>query len=77
MGEASAGGLYGDTLEVSVLSVPSPPQLMTRSLSFPLLTSDVTPCPVWVLQAMADTIFGSGNDQWVCPNDRQLALRAK
>uniref|UniRef100_A0A2K6NVX2 Rab effector Noc2 n=1 Tax=Rhinopithecus roxellana TaxID=61622 RepID=A0A2K6NVX2_RHIRO len=26
---------------------------------------------------MADTIFGSGNDQWVCPNDRQLALRAK
>ena len=27
--------------------------------------------------SMADTIFGSGNDQWVCPNDRQLALRAK
>ncbi|XP_069766297.1 rab effector Noc2-like isoform X2 [Narcine bancroftii] len=26
---------------------------------------------------MADTIFGSGADQWVCPNDRQLALRAK
>ncbi|KAM6164668.1 rab effector Noc2 [Rhynchocyon petersi] len=26
---------------------------------------------------MADTIFNSGNDQWVCPNDRQLALRAK
>ncbi|XP_019366703.1 PREDICTED: rab effector Noc2 [Gavialis gangeticus] len=26
---------------------------------------------------MADTIFGSGVDQWVCPNDRQLALRAK
>ncbi|XP_077167343.1 rab effector Noc2 [Paroedura picta] len=26
---------------------------------------------------MADTIFGNGNDQWVCPNDRQLALRAK
>uniref|UniRef100_A0A452DZW2 Rabphilin 3A like (without C2 domains) n=1 Tax=Capra hircus TaxID=9925 RepID=A0A452DZW2_CAPHI len=26
---------------------------------------------------MADTIFGSGCDQWVCPNDRQLALRAK
>nr|XP_058139087.1 rab effector Noc2 isoform X2 [Dasypus novemcinctus] len=26
---------------------------------------------------MADTIFGGGNDQWVCPNDRQLALRAK
>ncbi|XP_003469592.1 rab effector Noc2 isoform X1 [Cavia porcellus] len=26
---------------------------------------------------MADTIFGSRNDQWVCPNDRQLALRAK
>ncbi|XP_036625159.1 rab effector Noc2 isoform X3 [Trichosurus vulpecula] len=26
---------------------------------------------------MADTIFGSGKDQWVCPNDRQLALRAK
>ncbi|XP_069917281.1 rab effector Noc2 isoform X3 [Oryctolagus cuniculus] len=26
---------------------------------------------------MADTIFGSGSDQWVCPNDRQLALRAK
>nr|XP_045014426.1 rab effector Noc2 isoform X1 [Jaculus jaculus]XP_045014427.1 rab effector Noc2 isoform X1 [Jaculus jaculus]XP_045014428.1 rab effector Noc2 isoform X1 [Jaculus jaculus]XP_045014429.1 rab effector Noc2 isoform X1 [Jaculus jaculus]XP_045014430.1 rab effector Noc2 isoform X1 [Jaculus jaculus] len=26
---------------------------------------------------MADTIFGSGNQQWVCPNDRQLALRAK
>ncbi|KAK7803797.1 hypothetical protein U0070_001759 [Myodes glareolus] len=26
---------------------------------------------------MADTIFSSGNDQWVCPNDRQLALRAK
>ncbi|XP_041092541.1 rab effector Noc2-like [Polyodon spathula] len=26
---------------------------------------------------MTDTIFGSGNDQWVCPNDRQLALRAK
>ncbi|XP_029142523.1 rab effector Noc2 [Protobothrops mucrosquamatus] len=26
---------------------------------------------------MAETIFGSGNDQWVCPNDRHLALRAK
>ncbi|XP_026304142.1 rab effector Noc2 [Piliocolobus tephrosceles] len=26
---------------------------------------------------MTDTIFGSGSDQWVCPNDRQLALRAK
>ncbi|XP_072795168.1 rab effector Noc2 isoform X2 [Vicugna pacos] len=26
---------------------------------------------------MADTIFGSGSNQWVCPNDRQLALRAK
>uniref|UniRef100_G3WJE2 Rab effector Noc2 n=1 Tax=Sarcophilus harrisii TaxID=9305 RepID=G3WJE2_SARHA len=26
---------------------------------------------------MAETIFGSGKDQWVCPNDRQLALRAK
>ncbi|EGV96734.1 rab effector Noc2 isoform X1 [Cricetulus griseus] len=26
---------------------------------------------------MADTVFSSGNDQWVCPNDRQLALRAK
>ncbi|XP_043574487.1 rab effector Noc2-like isoform X4 [Chiloscyllium plagiosum] len=26
---------------------------------------------------MADTIFGSGTNQWVCPNDRQLALRAK
>ncbi|XP_060243265.1 rab effector Noc2 isoform X3 [Meriones unguiculatus] len=37
---------------------------------------DVTPalgCP----PSMADTIFSSGNDQWVCPNDRQLALRAK
>uniref|UniRef100_A0A4W5M8L9 Double C2 domain beta n=1 Tax=Hucho hucho TaxID=62062 RepID=A0A4W5M8L9_9TELE len=22
-------------------------------------------------------MFGTGNDQWVCPNDRQLALRAK
>uniref|UniRef100_A0A9L0JSM1 Rab effector Noc2 n=2 Tax=Equus asinus TaxID=9793 RepID=A0A9L0JSM1_EQUAS len=38
---------------------------------------DVTPSPGWALQAMADTIFGSGSDQWVCPNDRQLALRAK
>ncbi|XP_078404758.1 rab effector Noc2-like isoform X1 [Cetorhinus maximus] len=28
-------------------------------------------------KVMADTIFGSGTDQWVCPNDRQLALRAK
>ncbi|KAJ7419430.1 Rab effector Noc2 [Pitangus sulphuratus] len=27
--------------------------------------------------AMADMIFGSGTGQWVCPNDRQLALRAK
>ncbi|KAM9614880.1 rab effector Noc2 isoform 3-T3 [Morphnus guianensis] len=27
--------------------------------------------------AMAHTIFGSGMGQWVCPNDRQLALRAK
>ncbi|XP_012677411.2 double C2-like domain-containing protein beta isoform X2 [Clupea harengus] len=27
--------------------------------------------------AMTDTMFGSGNDQWICPNDRQLALRAK
>lgn len=26
---------------------------------------------------MADTIFGSTEDPWVCPNDRQLALRAK
>ncbi|KAM4760088.1 rab effector Noc2 isoform 2-T2 [Cyanocitta cristata] len=27
--------------------------------------------------AMADMIFGSGTGPWVCPNDRQLALRAK
>ncbi|KAM8797270.1 rab effector Noc2 [Eudromia elegans] len=26
---------------------------------------------------MADTVFGSGAGPWVCPNDRQLALRAK
>ncbi|XP_057893772.1 rab effector Noc2 [Melospiza georgiana] len=26
---------------------------------------------------MADMIFGSGSGPWVCPNDRQLALRAK
>ncbi|KAL2095011.1 hypothetical protein ACEWY4_009730 [Coilia grayii] len=26
---------------------------------------------------MTDTMFGSGNEQWICPNDRQLALRAK
>ncbi|XP_053310839.1 rab effector Noc2 isoform X2 [Spea bombifrons] len=26
---------------------------------------------------MTDTIFGTGTDKWVCPNDRQLALRAK
>ncbi|XP_029467284.1 rab effector Noc2 isoform X3 [Rhinatrema bivittatum] len=26
---------------------------------------------------MTDTIFGNGTDKWVCPNDRQLALRAK
>ncbi|XP_059403214.1 double C2-like domain-containing protein beta isoform X1 [Carassius carassius] len=26
---------------------------------------------------MTDTIFGSENEHWVCPNDRQLALRAK
>ncbi|KAL9826305.1 rab effector Noc2 isoform 1-T5 [Geothlypis trichas] len=26
---------------------------------------------------MADMIFGSGSGAWVCPNDRQLALRAK
>ncbi|XP_051751410.1 double C2-like domain-containing protein beta isoform X2 [Ctenopharyngodon idella] len=26
---------------------------------------------------MTDTMFGSENEQWVCPNDRQLALRAK
>ncbi|XP_062844616.1 double C2-like domain-containing protein beta isoform X1 [Trichomycterus rosablanca] len=26
---------------------------------------------------MTHTMFGNGNDQWVCPNDRQLALRAK
>ncbi|TSP36101.1 Double C2-like domain-containing protein beta [Bagarius yarrelli] len=26
---------------------------------------------------MTDTMFGSGNHRWVCPNDRQLALRAK
>ncbi|XP_023374480.1 rab effector Noc2 isoform X1 [Otolemur garnettii] len=38
---------------------------------------DVTFTLGWVHGAMADTIFGSGNDQWVCPNDRQLALRAK
>ncbi|XP_078535989.1 rab effector Noc2 isoform X1 [Lissotriton helveticus] len=30
-----------------------------------------------MLITMTDTIFGSGADQWVCPNDRQLALRAK
>lgn len=28
-------------------------------------------------RGMTDTMFGSGNHQWVCPNDRQLALRAK
>ncbi|XP_039576776.1 rab effector Noc2 isoform X3 [Passer montanus] len=27
--------------------------------------------------AMAEMIFGSGMGPWVCPNDRQLALRAK
>ncbi|XP_051964074.1 double C2-like domain-containing protein beta isoform X1 [Xyrauchen texanus] len=26
---------------------------------------------------MTDSMFGNDNDQWVCPNDRQLALRAK
>ncbi|XP_064834992.1 double C2-like domain-containing protein beta isoform X1 [Oncorhynchus masou masou] len=26
---------------------------------------------------MTEAMFGTGNDQWVCPNDRQLALRAK
>uniref|UniRef100_A0A673HAY7 Rab effector Noc2-like n=1 Tax=Sinocyclocheilus rhinocerous TaxID=307959 RepID=A0A673HAY7_9TELE len=26
---------------------------------------------------MTDTMFGSENEHWVCPNDRQLALRAK
>uniref|UniRef100_A0A673WZB0 Double C2-like domains, beta n=1 Tax=Salmo trutta TaxID=8032 RepID=A0A673WZB0_SALTR len=26
---------------------------------------------------MTDAMFGTGTDQWVCPNDRQLALRAK
>ncbi|XP_017211857.1 double C2-like domain-containing protein beta isoform X2 [Danio rerio] len=26
---------------------------------------------------MTDTMFGSENEQWVCPNDRQLMLRAK
>ncbi|KAM9540569.1 double C2-like domain-containing protein alpha isoform 5-T5 [Salvelinus alpinus] len=26
---------------------------------------------------MTEAMFGKGNDQWVCPNDRQLALRAK
>ncbi|XP_064205992.1 double C2-like domain-containing protein beta isoform X2 [Anguilla rostrata] len=26
---------------------------------------------------MTEAMFGSGTDQWVCPNDRQLALRAK
>ncbi|XP_053423752.1 rab effector Noc2 isoform X5 [Nycticebus coucang] len=41
------------------------------------LDRDVTSTLGWVHGAMADTIFGSGNDQWVCPNDRQLALRAK
>ncbi|KAK1331455.1 hypothetical protein QTO34_009411 [Cnephaeus nilssonii] len=34
--------------------------------------------PRWLgAPSMADTIFGSGSHQWVCPNDRQLALRAK
>ncbi|KAK2110502.1 hypothetical protein P7K49_010248 [Saguinus oedipus] len=37
----------------------------------------VTPHPPLGALSMADTIFSSGNDQWVCPNDRQLALRAK
>uniref|UniRef100_A0A8C7FQJ6 Double C2 domain beta n=1 Tax=Oncorhynchus kisutch TaxID=8019 RepID=A0A8C7FQJ6_ONCKI len=26
---------------------------------------------------MTEAMFGTGNDPWVCPNDRQLALRAK
>ncbi|XP_030078229.1 rab effector Noc2 isoform X3 [Microcaecilia unicolor] len=30
-----------------------------------------------MLITMTDTIFSNGTDQWVCPNDRQLALRAK
>ncbi|XP_066058371.1 rab effector Noc2 isoform X3 [Chamaea fasciata] len=38
--------------------------------------SPVTP-PLPRLGAMADMIFGSGMGPWVCPNDRQLALRAK
>ncbi|XP_057271946.1 rab effector Noc2 isoform X2 [Pezoporus wallicus] len=35
------------------------------------------PCLSSQAGAMADMIFGSGTGQWVCPNDRQLALRAK
>lgn len=41
-----------------------------------LLLTGVTPASSQP-SAMADTIFGSGTGQWVCPNDRQLALRAK
>ncbi|XP_070305439.1 double C2-like domain-containing protein alpha isoform X3 [Salvelinus sp. IW2-2015] len=42
----------------------------------PLITSghaDLVISP----QEMTEAMFGKGNDQWVCPNDRQLALRAK
>ncbi|XP_017366067.1 rab effector Noc2 isoform X2 [Cebus imitator] len=49
--------------------------LHTRGLG--LFSADATPHPPPGALSMADTIFGSGNDQWVCPNDRQLALRAK
>ncbi|XP_032119295.1 rab effector Noc2 isoform X4 [Sapajus apella] len=49
--------------------------LHTRGLG--LFSAGATPHPPPGALSMADTIFGSGNDQWVCPNDRQLALRAK
>ncbi|XP_058278982.1 rab effector Noc2 isoform X4 [Hirundo rustica] len=53
--------------------------MCVTSLPAQLVKSGVTPAtpPLPRLGAMADMIFGSGTGAWVCPNDRQLALRAK
>ncbi|KAJ8348564.1 hypothetical protein SKAU_G00271530 [Synaphobranchus kaupii] len=41
------------------------------------INSRLSRIPDAIIEEMTEAMFGNGTDQWVCPNDRQLALRAK
>ncbi|KAK9412559.1 rab effector Noc2 [Crotalus adamanteus] len=68
----SVAGRRGSRTCLVLLAVGHPPpfSLQPSGLNLPGVGTRAD-------QSMAETIFGSGNNQWVCPNDRHLALRAK